>query len=209
MPVSLVARGPQIIVISGGALPVNDLRQFVDYAKKNPGKLSYSSAGIGSVGHLSSELLLSLLGIQAVHVPYKGGAPALNAVAAGETQFAVDAVGTTAAMVKSGRIKAIAVLSDKRTSFAPELPIPKEMGYPTVLADFWSGVVVPAGTTTDIVDRLNRAIVESLKKPDISVQMRNLGAEPQASSPAEFASFIQAESVKWTQVVRSADIKAE
>lgn len=207
-PVGLVARGPQIMVING-ALPIADLKQFVEYARKNPGALSYSSAGNGSVGHLAAELLINSLGIKAVHIPYKGGAPAINAVVAGETQFVIDALGTTAAFVKAGRLKAIAVISTARTPFAPDIPTTQEAGYPPISADFWSGIVAPAGTPQAIIDKLNKAIVEALKKPDVETQLKNLGSEPQGNSPGEFTRLIQEESRKWAEVVIRSGAKAD
>ncbi len=207
-PVSLVARGPQIMVING-QLPINNLKEFVEYAKKNPDKVSFSTAGTGSIGHLASELTTNALGIKALHVPYKGGAPAINAVVAGETQFTIDAVGTTSAFVKSGQMKAIAVLSDKRTAFAPDVPTAKEAGYNMPSADFWSGIVAPAGTPQAVIDRLNKEIVEALKNPEVGNQMKTLGSEPQGSTPAEFTQFIQEESKKWAEVVVRTGAKAE
>ena len=207
-PVSLVARGPQIIVING-SLPIADLKQFVDYAKKNPAALSYSSAGSGSVGHLAAELLINSLGIKAVHIPYKGGAPAINAVVAGETQFVIDAVGTTAPFVKAGRLRAIAVISTTRTPFAPDIPTTQEAGYPPISADFWSGIVAPASTPQAVIDMLNKAIIEALKKPDVEAQLKTLGSEPQGNSPGEFTRLIQEESRKWADVVVKSGAKAE
>lgn len=200
-PVAMVARGPQVMIISA-SVPANNLKEFVEYARKNPSTISYSSAGIGSVGHLSSELLLDTLGIKAVHIPYKGGAPAIGAVVSGETQFTVDAVGTTAAFSKAGKVKTIAVLSEKRTSFAPDVPTVEEAGFKPVAADFWSGIVAPAGINPEIARRINAEIVKILRMPDVVTQMRNLGADPQGSSPAEFARFIDDETKKWAEVVK-------
>ncbi|MES2910512.1 MAG: tripartite tricarboxylate transporter substrate binding protein [Pseudomonadota bacterium] len=207
-PVGLVARGPQIVVIHG-ALPISNLKEFVDYAKKAPNGLSYSSAGNGSVGHLSAELLINSLGIKATHIPYKGGAPAINAVVSGETQFTIDAIGTTSAFIKAGRLKAVAVISDKRTGFMPELPTTKEAGFTAITADFWSGIVAPAGTPQPVIDRLNREIVKALKEAEVEAQLKNLGAEAQGSSPAEFTRLIQEESKKWAEVVVKSGAKAE
>lgn len=201
VPVAMVAKGPQVMIIST-SLPAGNLQEFVDYARKNPAKISFSSAGIGSIGHLSSELLLDTLGIKAVHVPYKSGALAIAAVAQGETQFTVDAVGTTASFVKSGKVKAVALLSDKASAFAPGIPTVQDAGFKTVAADFWSGIVAPAGTSPAIVKRLNAEVVKILAQPDVKAQMQTLGAETQASSPADFARFVDEEVKKWSRVVR-------
>lgn len=200
VPVSLVARGPQVMII-GSQVPATNLRELVDYARKNPSAITFSSAGVGSIGHLTGEFLVDTLGIKGTHVPYRGGALAINAVAAGETTFTVDAVGTTSTAVKAGRARTLAVLSDKRTSFAPEVPTVEEGGAKQVMADFWSGVVAPAGTPEAIVRRLNAEIVKLLKLPDVATQMRTLGAEAQGTTPAEFARFVDEETRKWSRVV--------
>ena len=205
-PVGMVARGPQVIVINN-SLPVSNFKEFVEYAKKNHGSIFYSSAGIGSVGNLASELLINTVGIEATHVPYKGGSPAINAVVAGETHFTIDAVGTTAEFVKAGKLKAIAVLSDARTNFAPSVPTVNEAGFPPVVADFWSGIVAPAGTPQIVIDKLNAAIVAALKGPDVTKQLRTLGSEPQGGTPSEFASLIKTESAKWAEVVKRSGAK--
>lgn len=207
-PVAMVARGPQVMIISA-SVPANNLREFVEYARKNPGAISYSSAGIGSVGHLASELLLETLGIKAVHIPYKGGAPAIAAVVSGETQFTVDAIGTTSAFSKAGKVKTIALLSEKRSAFAPDVPTVDEAGFKPVSADFWSGVVAPAAISPDIARRLNTEIVRILRMPEVVAQMRTLGADPQGSTPADFGRFIDEETKKWSRVVRSTGATAE
>lgn len=200
-PVAMVARGPQLMIIPT-SVPANNLQEFVDYARKNPGAISYSSAGIGSVGHLASELLLDTLGIKGVHVPYRSGALAIAAVASGETQFTVDAVGTTSSFAKAGKVRAVALLSDKRSAFAPEVPTVEESGFKSVSADFWSGIVAPAGTHPDIIKRINAEIVKILRLPDVATQMRNLGADPQGGSSLEFSRFVDDEVRKWSRVVR-------
>jgi tripartite-type tricarboxylate transporter receptor subunit TctC len=196
-------------MIISAKVPANNLKEFVDYARKNPTAISYSSAGVGSVGHLASELLLDTLGIKAVHVPYKGGAAAIAAVVSGDTQFTVDAVGTTSVFSKAGKVKTIAVLSEKRTSFAPDVPTVDEAGFKPVSADFWSGIVAPAGINPEISRRINAEVVKILRMPDVITQMRNLGADPQASTPAEFGRFVDEETKKWARVVKRTGATAE
>jgi tripartite-type tricarboxylate transporter receptor subunit TctC len=207
-PVSMVARGPQVIIIHS-ALPANSLKEFVEYARKNPAAINYSSAGVGSIGHLSGALLLENLGIKGTHVPYRSGALAITAVASGETSFTIDALGTTATAVSTGRARTLAVLSDKRTGFAPTVPTVAEAGFKTVSADFWSGLVAPAGTPPAIVAKLNVAVVSALQQPDVAAQMKQLGADAQGSTPAEFARFIEGETHKWAAVVKSTGATAE
>jgi tripartite-type tricarboxylate transporter receptor subunit TctC len=207
-PVALVARGPQMLVVNP-SLPVKTLGEFVAYAKNNPGKLSYSSAGNGSVGHLTAEMLKSVTGIDALHVPYKGGAPAINAVVAGETQFTVDAVGPMLQFVKAGRLQAVTLLGDRRSALAAELPTATESGYPALVADFWSGVVAPAGTPKEVVARLAGDIERALADAGVVEQLKVLGTEPQRMTPAQFAQFTRDESRKWAAVARSSGAKAE
>jgi tripartite-type tricarboxylate transporter receptor subunit TctC len=207
-PVAMVARGPQVMIIHAG-LPANNLKEFVDYARKNPTAINYSSAGVGSIGHLAGALLLDNLGIKGTHVPYRSGALAITAVASGEASFTVDAIGTTGTAVSSGRARTLAVLSDKRSPFAPGVPTVAEAGFKTVSADFWSGLVAPAGTPPAVVQRLNAAVVSALHLPEMVAQMKQLGAEGQASTPAEFARFIDEETRKWSGVVKSTGATAE
>lgn len=207
-PVALVARGPQMLVVNP-SLPVKDFKEFVAYARSHPGKLSFSSAGNGSVGHLTAELLKSVAGIEAMHVPYKGGAPAINAVVAGETQFTIDAVGTMIQFVKAGRLKAVSLFGEKRSAQAPELPTAAEVGYKPLVADFWSGVVAPAGTPREVVARLATEIERVLADPGVVDQLKVLGTEPQRMTPDEFAQFVKDESRKWAAVARSSGARAE
>jgi tripartite-type tricarboxylate transporter receptor subunit TctC len=207
-PVSMVARGPQVMIIHA-ALPANNLKEFVEYARKNPSAINYSSAGVGSIGHLSGAFLLENLGIKGTHVPYRSGALAITAVASGETSFTVDALGTTSTAVSTGRARTLAVLSEKRTGFAPNVPTVAESGFKTVSADFWSGLVAPAGTPPAIVAKLNAAVVSALHQPDVAAQMKQLGADSQGSTPAEFAKFIEGETQKWSAVVKSTGATAE
>ena len=207
-PVALVARGPQMLVVNP-SLPISDLREFVAYAKKNPGKLSFSSAGNGSVGHLTAELLKTVAGIDALHVPYKGGAPAVNAVVAGETQFTIDAVGTMLPFVKAGRLKAVSMFSASRSALLPNLPTATESGYGKLVADFWSGVVAPAGTPREIVNMLAAEVTKTLADPAVIEQLHVLGTEPQRLTGSQFASFVRDESRKWSEVVSSSGAKAD
>ena len=205
-PVALVAKGPQMLVVNP-SLPVKDFAEFIAYAKKNPGKLSFSSAGNGSVGHLTSEFVKSATGIEAVHIPYKGGAPAVTAVVAGETQFNIDAIGSTAEFVKAGKLKALVLLGDRRSDQMPQVPTAKEAGYPKLVAEFWSGVVAPAGTPRDIVEKLAAQIATVLADREVVEQLKVLGTEPQKLGVDEFAAFVREESRKWQQVASSAGVK--
>ncbi|MES2511260.1 MAG: tripartite tricarboxylate transporter substrate binding protein [Pseudomonadota bacterium] len=207
-PVVLVARGAQVMIISAN-VPANNLKEFVEYARKNPSAISYSSPGIGSIGHLACELLIDTLGIKAVHVPYKGGAPAIGAVVSGETQFTIDAIGTTAPFSKAGKVKTVAVTSEKRSTFAPDVPTVDEAGFKPVPADFLSGIVAPAGTNPAIVTRINAEVVKILRMPEVVTQLRNLGVDAQGGTPAEFGRLVDDETKKWTRVVKLTGATAE
>jgi tripartite-type tricarboxylate transporter receptor subunit TctC len=206
--VALVARGPQMIVVNP-ALPVTDFKGFVAHVRRHPGKLSFSSAGNGSVGHLTGELLKTATGVDVLHVPYKGGAPAVNAVVAGETDFTIDAVGTMLPFVKAGKLKALSLFGESRSALLPKLPTAKESGYARLVADFWSGVVAPAGTPKEVVARLAGAIARAVADPGVVEQLKVLGTEPQRLSVDEFTRFIQDESRKWGDIARSSGAKAE
>jgi tripartite-type tricarboxylate transporter receptor subunit TctC len=205
-PVALVAKGPQLLVVNP-SVPASNFAELVAYAKKNPGKLSYSSAGNGSIGHLTSEFVKAETGIEAVHIPYKGGAPAVTAVVSGETQFNIDAIGSTAEFVKAGKLKPIVLLGDKRSPQMPNVPTAKEAGYANLVADFWSGVVAPAGTPGDVVDKLAAAIAKVLGDGEVVQQLTVLGTEPQKLGAAQFGAFVKAESDKWQKVAKSAGVQ--
>lgn len=207
-PVVLVARGAQVMIINA-SVPATNLKEFVEYARKNPSAISYSSPGIGSIGHLACELLIDTLGIKAVHVPYKSGAAAISAVVSGETQFTIDAIGTTAAFSKAGRVKTVAVVSEKRSAFAPDAPTVDEAGFKPVPADFMSGIVAPAGTNPEIVRRLNAEVVKILRMPEVVTQLRNLGVDAQGGTPAEFGRLVDDETKKWARVVKLTGATAE
>lgn len=207
-PVSLVSLGQQVLVAHPD-VPAQTLAELVAYARKNPGKLSYSSAGNGTPGHLGAELLKKLTGITAVHIPYRGGAPSLNAVIAGEVSFTVEATTTTVQFVRSGKLKALAVLSKRRSEQLPDIPTVQEAGFTAVDADFWSGLVAPAGSPPDVIARLNAEIRKITASPAFKSQLALGGAQAQDTSPDQFGSFIATEMAKWADITRFANVKAD
>ena len=207
-PVALVSRGKQVLVVSTN-LPVRTLKELVEYARQHPNQVNYSSPGNGTPGHLAAELLKTLTGMQALHVPYKGGAPSLNAVLAGDVQFTVDVVPTSLPFIKADRLRALAVLSTTQSKQLPDVPTVKESGYPEISADFWSGLVAPAGTPADVVERLNAEVRKITASPEFAEKLLITGAVPQATTRAEFAAFIQAEMKKWAEVARAANVKQD
>ncbi|UUX94987.1 Bug family tripartite tricarboxylate transporter substrate binding protein [Aquabacterium sp. J223] len=207
-PVALVARGPQMLVVHP-SVPAADLKEFVAFARRQAQPMSFASAGNGSVGHLTAELLKSVTGIPALHVPYKGGSPAVNAVVAGETQFTIDAVGTMLPFVKAGRLKAVSLLGESRSPLVPALPTAVESGFPKLVADFWSGVVAPAGTPREVLARLETDIAKVVADPEVVEQLRLLGTAPQRLSVDEFTRFVREEARKWAEIAQASGAKAE
>ena len=190
-------------------LPVNNVRELLDYAKKNPGKLNYGSTGSGSSNHLSMELLLRMTDTKMTHIPYKGSAPAVLAIMSGEIDVFFDNIPNVLTHLKAGKMKAIAVTGKERLVLFPSLPTIAEAGVPGYEVNVWFGMQLPAGTPKPLVDSMNRDIVRVLKDPEVVKRFRDQGVEVTASSPAAFGQLIQSEIPKWTQVIKDADIKIQ
>lgn len=204
-PVSLVAASPNILVVHP-TLPVRTLKDLITLAKKHPGELSYASAGYGASNHLTVELLKITTGINIVHIPYKGDTPAVTDVIAGQTPFMFATLPVALPHVKSGRLRAIAVSSAKRTALAPEVPTVAESGLPGFEVSVWVGLLAPAGTPAAIIDRLSQEAVKAARLVDIREKLAAQGVEPVGDSPAEFATVIKAEMAKWRKVAKAAGI---
>jgi tripartite-type tricarboxylate transporter receptor subunit TctC len=207
-PVALVSRGRQLLVVNA-QVPARTLKEFVAWTRANPDRAAYASSGIGTPGHLTAELVNTLTGMSVRHIPYKGSAPAVQAVAAGEVAFIVDNVPTSTPFIQAGRMRALAVLDRRRSPQLPEVPTFAEAGYADIEADFWSGLVVPAGTPSEIVNRLNAEVQRIAAGADFRARMAAMGAEPGAATVGEFTAFIEAETRKWAAVARSAHVTAE
>ncbi|MGH8810221.1 MAG: tripartite tricarboxylate transporter substrate-binding protein, partial [Noviherbaspirillum sp.] len=190
-------------------LPVNSVKELLDYAKKNPGKLNYGSTGSGSSNHLSMELLMRMTDTKMTHIPYKGSAPAVLAIMGGETDVFFDNIPNVLPHLKAGKMKAIAVTGTQRSVLFPSLPTIAEAGVPGYEVNVWFGMQLPAGTPKSLVDSMNRDIVRVLREPEIIKRFREQGVEVVASSPAAFGLLVQSEVLKWTQVIRDANIKVE
>jgi tripartite-type tricarboxylate transporter receptor subunit TctC len=208
IPVTQVNSAPLLLVVHPG-LKVNSVPELVALAKANPGKLNYGSAGIGSTPYLATELFKSMTGTDVVHVPYKGGAPALADLVAGNLSFMIENVPGSLPLVKEGRLRALAVTSRMRTSLVPDLPTMSEAGVPGYEMIGWSGVFVARGTPHAIVERIAREVSAIVAMPEIIAQMQNLGAEAVGSSPAAFAVFYKAEAERWGKVIKERGIKPE
>jgi len=208
VPVSQVNSAPLMLVLHP-SLKLSSVAELIAYAKANPGKLNYGSGGVGSTPYLATELFKSMTGIDVVHVPYKGGAPALADLVAGQIAFMIENVPGTMPFVRDGKLKALAITSQKRSPLAPELPTMAEAGVPGYEMIGWNGVFVASGTPPAIVDRLARELAAVIALPEVNAQMQKLGAEPVGSSPAQFAAFYKAEAVRWGSIIKERGIKPE
>jgi tripartite-type tricarboxylate transporter receptor subunit TctC len=208
VPVSLVAQIPELLV-AHSAQPYNDFAGFVAYAKANPGRLNYSSAGNGTLPHITMELLLLRLGVQVTHIPYKGAAPALNDLLAGQVALKMDTIATSTQHIRNGRIKPLAIASLKRSPLMPEVPTIAELGVPGYQGILWMGVLAPAGTDAAVIQQLNKGLVASLQQPELQKQFQADGVEVLGSDPATFGQLIRTEVVQWADVVQRSKIKAD
>jgi len=205
VPVALAAIVPNIVVVNN-ALPVKNVKELIAYGKANPGKLTYGSPGVGSTGHLSSELFKSMTGIGMVHVAYKGSAPTLQDLMAGQLQVVIDNIPPYLPQVKAGKIRALAVTSIKRSPAAPELPTVDEAAVKGYDAAAWFGLFAPAGTPEDVVAKIASETQRILRLADMRDRLLGLGAQPAGASGEEFARFVQDEIAKWAKVIRSANV---
>jgi tripartite-type tricarboxylate transporter receptor subunit TctC len=207
-PVCLLIETP-LIVAAHQDLPVKSLAEVVAYAKANPGKISWGSQGFGVAPHLLLELFKLEAGVNIVHVPYRGTAPMLAAIVAGEVQMVADPMTTSLPHVQSGKLRALAIAGTERSPKLPDVPTTVEAGYPKLNAPFWLGVVAPAGTPLAIIDKLNAAFRESLAPAETRARLAALGADIKIGTPAEFGRLLADELALWTAVVQAANIKAE
>lgn len=190
-------------------LPINNVKELLDYAKKNPGKINYGSTGSGSSNHLSMELLMRMTDTKMTHIPYKGSAQAVLGMLGGEIDVLFDNLPNVLTQIKAGKLKGIAVTGSERAYLLPALPTVAEAGVPGYEVNVWFGMQVPAGTPKPLIDTINREIVKILKQPDIIKKFRDQGVEVVASTPAAFGQLVQTEVIKWTQVIRDANIRIE
>lgn len=190
-------------------LPVSNVREFIEYAKKNPGKMNFGSTGSGSSNHLSMELFMKMTGTKLAHIPYKGSAPAVTALLAGEIDALFDNVPNVVQHIKAGKMKVIGVSGLQRSALLPDAPTVAESGVPGYEVNVWFGMQVPAGTPRPVVDKLNRDIVTLLKEPDVVKRFRDQGVEVVASTPDQFSTLVKSEVAKWTQLIRDANIRIE
>ena len=207
-PVTQVASVVHVLVVNQ-QLPVKSVAELIAYAKANPGKLNYASTGSGTSTHLEGELFKSMANTFMVHIPYKGSGPALTDVVGGQVSVMFDALGSSGPFIRSGKLRALAVTTGKRSPSIPELPTVAESGLPGYEAMPWLGIVAPAGTPQPIVDRLHRETAEILKDPELRERFKGWGLDIIGNSPAEFSSFLRRDIDQWAKVISSAKIKAD
>jgi tripartite-type tricarboxylate transporter receptor subunit TctC len=207
-PVSLVGIAP-LVMTATNSLPVKDVKELIAYAKANPGKLSFGSSGIGAAAHLTTELLKQTAGIDMVHVPYKGTAPAMQDLIGGQIQILVDTPSSLMPQVRGGKIKALGMFSAKRLPSATEVPTLAEAGGPPIESSTWVLFLAPAGTPKDIVNRMAAEVAKAVNSPDIKSKFEALGIEPVGNSPEEAGKFLDDEIAKWAKVIQTAGVKAE
>ena len=208
VPISLIARIPNLLVVpaTSSAKSVQDL---IKAAREKPGKLTYASAGNGGAQHLAAELFTQGLKLDMVHVPYKGGAPALTDLMGGQVDMMFSAVSSSGPLVKGGKLRALATTGDKPTAGFADLPTVAASGVPKFEVYEWNGLFAPKGTPPAIVERLEKEVREVVKQPDVQQKLSDLGAEPVGSSAADFAAFLKSETAKWAKVIKDANIKAD
>ena len=207
-PISLVAVIQNIMLVHP-SVPAKTLKEFIQLARANPGKLNFGSGGTGTTTHLASELLKGLAGINIVHVPYKGTGVALIALISGQIDMLVMAVPAAAAQVQSGKVRALAVLSAQRERAVPNVPTAKEAGVANFEVPIWYGILAPAGTPRDIINRLNLELNKVVTTPDVRERLTTAGVEPITSTPEQFANFIKSETARYAKVIKDAGIKPE
>jgi tripartite-type tricarboxylate transporter receptor subunit TctC len=207
-PISILASGPNVLAINP-SLPVNSVKELVALAKQKPGELQYASAGVGSFQHLGGELFKLEAGVNMLHVPFKGGGPAMIDVIGGHTKLLFSSLVQTTPHIRTGKLKALGVGGTKRSPVLPDVPTIAEAGVPTYEAVNWWGLVAPAGTPAPIIARLHQAVQEVQNSPDVQKQFDSEGAEIIRMSPTEFGAFMEKQMARWGRVVKEGGIKAE
>jgi tripartite-type tricarboxylate transporter receptor subunit TctC len=207
VPVSVIGSIPSVMLVHP-KVAANTVREFVDHARANPGKLNYASQGTTTVSFLTTEMFLAAAGIKVTHIPYKGTGPALAATIAGETELFFDNLGASLAQVRAGRLKALAVCGERRHPALPDVPAMAEL-YPGFVSVAWFGVLAPPRTPPAIAQKLSAGIAEALKSPDVQKRLADLSAEPIGMGPAEMTTFMREEAARWRDAIRFAGVKPE
>jgi len=206
--ITTVVRVPEVLVVTAG-MPAATLAELIAYLKANPAKVNYGSAGPGSITHLAVELLKVEAKVDAVHVPYKGAAPAVNDLLGGQVQFGILDMPILLPHIRAGKLRALAITSARRAPTLPEVPTTAEAGYPAVISDNWYGMVGPPGMPAAIVKRIHGAAMAALHSAELAEQYAKVGGTPMSSSPEEFAAYLGQDQAKWGRVVKAIGFKAE
>ena len=206
--ISQVAEAQNLIVVHP-SFPPRTVRELIAFSKKRPGEINYASSGTGTTVHLSAELFQLMTGIKWVHIPYKGGAPAMAEMLAGQTSLMFGSMLTVIEFARAGKLRAIAVTGDKRSAGVPDIPTVAESGVPGYNVTAWYGVSAPGKTPPSVVARLNSEIVRALKLPDVRQRLVSQGVDPVGSTPEQYTAFVANEVQKWAKVIKAANIKGE
>ena len=207
-PVGSVVSLQNIIVVTP-SLPAKSVKEYIALAKSKPGSMLFGSSGNGSPGHLAAVLLESMSGAQLTHVPYKGGGPMITDLVGGQIPSAFAVISTGVPHVRSGKVRAIAVTGEKRATAVPDVPTVAESGFKGYAATNWYGMLAPAATPPNIIDRLNREMNAALKSPDVVASFRDSGIDSAPSTPADFFKFVQSEEKKWAPIIKKSNIKVD
>lgn len=207
-PVAPVAEFPNVLVV-GPSVKVRTLEEFIALAKANPGKLTFASSGPGSTNHLTAELFKSIAGVDVIHVPYKGGGPALNDLLGGHVDAMFATLPSAVPQIKAGKLKALAVTGERRSRALPDVPTASEAGAPGLVVTTWNGILAPAGTPPAVLERLQREVAAAAAMTDVRERYATVGAEPMSLSPEQFRSLIQKDYARWAQIIKQAGITAE
>jgi tripartite-type tricarboxylate transporter receptor subunit TctC len=209
IPVMLLATPPQVVVVNAQRVPVNDLKGFIEYAKKNPGKLNYGSAGNGSSHHLAGELFKMQTKTFITHIPYRGAGPALGDLIAGQVDMMFDGLGSSSQHIKSGKIKALAVAANKRSAAFPDVPTAAEAGVPGYIVSTWYGLWAPKGTPKDVVDKMTAEVTKALNSPELKTSWLNNGSDTPNLTGEAYGKFVSAEIKRWGDVAKSSGAKMD
>lgn len=207
-PVGSTAVVPLALVVNP-SIPANTVQEFIAYAKANPGKLSYGSAGNGNITHLVAYQFAQINGIDATHIPYRGSAPANVDLVAGQIHFMTDTINSVAGFIRDNRVRLLGVTTAKRIALFPDAPTLSESGMPGFEAGAWQGMMVPAGTPPDVINRLNTELNKALKSPEVQERLAKQGAETLGSTPAEYGAYIASELKRWEALVKATGISLD
>jgi tripartite-type tricarboxylate transporter receptor subunit TctC len=208
-PITVLAYVPNVVVVHPKHTGLNSIKDLLAYAKANPGKLNYGSAGNGTTHHLAGELFKTMTGVNLTHIPYKGAGPMMQDLIAGQVDMAFDGMSTSAPMIKGGRLKPLAVTTKDRSFIAPQVPTMQEAGLPNYLVTTWYALWAPSGTPKDVIDRMYKETVKAMQTPELKSVWESQGATAGGEPPAEFAKLVNAEIAKWAKVVKDSGAKID